>query len=833
MVQRKKIVAIMFTSLANYQELVKEDSKLALELLNEHDKILSTIIKEFFGNIIKHITESIFVEFPSATDAINCSLKIQSDLELLNRSNPKDFQIVVGCGIHMAEVYEENGDLFGDGINLAARIKALTAADEILTTQAVYNSIRSEKNIFVRDIGRVVLKNIDDPERVFKIYPTESKFELETLDIIIQTMKNRGIIFYDHQSIAQEKIDICMHYIHNLGDKDSEFLCYGITDDINNVLNQINGLKTPDMAKIIKSKNLSDFNDLISEYNVDYLVKGSFIKIGNQMRLSISMNNTSNGKELWIDKWECEDKNLPDTKNKILIKILDSIGVDIPKSIQTKSVEHEITPKAYEFYTKGKFTQVNAKNKTDLEIARSLYKKAYESQPSYVVAKTNYARVSMQLGEHEQSIKILEAAEIDAKKFNDIKGLVTVYNNFGLVYKLLGKYNLAIDALSEGLRIVVSEESEIWTMSEKNIQEAVILNTLGQCYTLTSSFSKGIKALKKSIKLRRQEKKMDKILVPLSNLGTAYKKIGDYAKAIELQQETIKILKENDEAQVFLGRTYMNYAHLLYYIGRVEEAEKKYLQAIDICKAFNSLPDLGLIYRHLGLVELNKKDPESAIKYLLKANKTHKEAKHQIAIESTTLFLAQAYLQNDDLDNASKYIKQAIILTNRRRHSDSKNSWSEYWTLPSRCVEALINCHLNIESTTNKSNLDKLFNEIIMIHQDKNKSRELWWLAKGYFMIEQLDKAHECQKLAQEEIYIKAERIRDKKIREEYLTLPPLHKEIFVKLTNDKVSKEEQTKVSQATNTDVNIFKFCPSCGFNNDNAFKFCPSCGGALSKS
>jgi class 3 adenylate cyclase/TolB-like protein len=429
MAQRKKIVAIMFTSLTNYPKLVKDDTKLALELLKEHDKILSKIVKSFFGNIIKHITESLFVEFPSATDAINCALKIQSDLKLLNRSNPKDFQIIVSFGIHMSEVYEEDEDLFGDGINLAARIKSLTVEDEILTTQAVYNSIRSEKNIFIRDIGRVVLKNIDDPERVFKIYSTKSKFELETLDIIVQKMKSRGIIFYDNQSSSLEYIDICMHYIQNLGDKESEFLCYGITDDINKALSQIDGLQTQSIIKIIKLKELSDLNALIQEYDVDYILNGTFMQIGNHMRLSISMNNTSNGKELWSDKWEFGDKELQDTQNKILIKILDSIGIKIPKSIKLKNTKHEIKPEAYEIFTKGKFIFMNAKNNTDLEIARSLFKKAYQYQASYVIAKVNYARVSYQLREYEQAIKILEDAETDAKKVDDLRGLVEVHKN--------------------------------------------------------------------------------------------------------------------------------------------------------------------------------------------------------------------------------------------------------------------------------------------------------------------------------------------------------------------------------------------------------------------
>ena len=183
--QNKKIVAIMFTSLVDYQKLTKEDFQLALEVLSEHDKILTKIINKSHGNIIKHINESIFAEFPSATDAVNAAINMQKKLKSANALNPKDFQIEVAIGIHMAEVHEEDGDLFGDGINLAARIKSVASKNEILTTQAIYNSIRSEKNIHIRDIGRISLKNIQDPERIFKVYITKALFNSETVDSII------------------------------------------------------------------------------------------------------------------------------------------------------------------------------------------------------------------------------------------------------------------------------------------------------------------------------------------------------------------------------------------------------------------------------------------------------------------------------------------------------------------------------------------------------------------------------------------------------------------------------------------------------------------------
>ena len=98
MAGNKKIVAIMFTSLVDYSKLTKKDNKLALELLGEHDKILSAIINDFKGRVIKHINDSIFAEFPSATDSTDCAITIQNKIQKFNEINPKDFQMHVGMG---------------------------------------------------------------------------------------------------------------------------------------------------------------------------------------------------------------------------------------------------------------------------------------------------------------------------------------------------------------------------------------------------------------------------------------------------------------------------------------------------------------------------------------------------------------------------------------------------------------------------------------------------------------------------------------------------------------------------------------------------------------
>ena len=826
MAQRKKIVAIMFTGLANYSQLVKKDKKLALEILSEHDKILSKIIKANYGNIIKHINESIFIEFPSATDATGCALQIQDKLKKFNATSPKDFQINVGIGMHMAEVYEEDGDLFGDGINLAARMKSVSSANEIITTQAVYNSIRSEKNIYIKDIGRVVLKNIKDPERIFKVYNNQIDSESESLDSLISKMKERGVEFFDYQKSTSQNIKVAMHYINNLGSQDDEFFCYGITDSINIELNKISNISAPPSANILKIKDLEDASKIGEALNVDYVIQGNLMKMANQFRLSITMTNIINSNEMWSEHWEENSDNLSQVKNEIIVKILDSLGVEIPDILKKQAAKDQaIDPHAYELLMKAKYAYINASNASDLDIAAALFKQAFDIQPSYITARNFYAVIQFRLKKSDEAISILEEAENIGKQNKDDIGLANIYETFGIIYKQMGKYSKAINYLKEGLRIATNHE----ILS----REANILNTLGQCYTQMTQFEEASDYLKRSISIKRQiDRPPIEISNSLGNLADVHKRIGDYAKAISLREESIEIARDNSQVQ--LGRSLTSYANLLYYIGRTEQAHTQYLEALELCKKLTDSAALGMIYRHLGLIELNNLNPEKAIKYLLKANQTHQESKHQIAIDTTTLFLAQAYLQNNDLENSSKHIDQAVMLTNRRRHDDKSQSFDEYYTLPSRCVQVLINSK---KGSGSNEELDTILDEIKILHKDKHKGRELWWLAQAYYVIKDYKRSQECQKLAQDELYRKADRIRDEKIRQDYLELPPLHKEIFMKmedvpLVNDSVSSDSEVDEPSISNDshEPSIYKFCPSCGFNNDKLFKFCSGCGNSL---
>ena len=166
---KKKLAAVMFCKFDDYQQYVSNDKENATKILSDYDSVVDRKVTESNGRIIKHINEMIFAEFPSSSDAVNCSLSIHYEFKKENSQNPDVYQINAKVGIHMGEVYEKEGDLFGDGVNLASRIQPIAEKNGTVCSQSVYNAIRSDTNIFVRDMGRIALKNIFEYHNILKM----------------------------------------------------------------------------------------------------------------------------------------------------------------------------------------------------------------------------------------------------------------------------------------------------------------------------------------------------------------------------------------------------------------------------------------------------------------------------------------------------------------------------------------------------------------------------------------------------------------------------------------------------------------------------------------
>src|SRR5438445_3555072 len=167
--EQRKLAAIMFTDMVGYSALSQRDSKLALELLQEHREILREIFPRFNGTEIKTIGDAFLVEFGSALEAAQCAIEIQRTLAHRDADAPADRQIQVRIGVHIGDVVHRGGDVYGDGVNIASRIEPLAGAGGICVSTDVERQIRNALEARFEKLAPTELKNISVAMDLFRI----------------------------------------------------------------------------------------------------------------------------------------------------------------------------------------------------------------------------------------------------------------------------------------------------------------------------------------------------------------------------------------------------------------------------------------------------------------------------------------------------------------------------------------------------------------------------------------------------------------------------------------------------------------------------------------
>jgi tetratricopeptide (TPR) repeat protein len=275
------------------------------------------------------------------------------------------------------------------------------------------------------------------------------------------------------------------------------------------------------------------------------------------------------------------------------------------------------------------------------------------------------------------------------------------------------------------------------------------------------------------------------------------------------------------------------------FMGQYNDAEKDILEALDICQSMNDVNSLGMCHRALGIMYLDQKKWKKSQDHFKTAMSNHKKAEHRSAYEGTIVFLASAYYYEGKYDQALEFIDKAVLITSRRKDVS-------FYDTTSRAVQMLVKSKIN---KCKEKDVDKLAKEIIDSSSERENNRECLYVSQTYLNIGNQKKADKFQKLCKTGLLKSAEKISNKKYRNDYLSTY-MHKHML----NDKAVlystelKDKELKVKKVVTTptpegiDYNssicpqygtCFNFCPNCSYNNTkNDFKFCPDCGTSLTK-
>src|SRR5262244_3119550 len=292
----RRLVAVFAADVEGYSRLVGADEVATLKGLTERRAILDRLIDEHRGRIANTAGDSVLAEFGSAVEAVQCAVEAQAALAEANSGVAPDRRISFRIGVHIGDVMVRAGDLFGDGVNIAARLQSIAKPGGVCISGATYDQVRKVLPMTFVDLGVQQVKNIQEPIRAYQVgAPSEAR---EAAPAHITEAETRPLM-PDKPSIA------VLPFENMSGDPEQEYFADGMVEEITTALSRFKSLFVIARNSSFAYKGKSpDLRQVGRELGVRYVLEGSVRKASDKVRITGQLIDTVTGAHLWADRFE-------------------------------------------------------------------------------------------------------------------------------------------------------------------------------------------------------------------------------------------------------------------------------------------------------------------------------------------------------------------------------------------------------------------------------------------------------------------------------------------------------------------------------------------------
>jgi adenylate cyclase len=317
----RRLAAILAADVAGYSRLMGADEEATLATLKAcRHGLIDPKIAEYRGRIVKTTGDGVLVEFPSAVDAVCCAIEIQRAMAARNTAIPEDRRVEFRIGINVGDIIVDEGDIYGDGVNIAARVESLASPGEICLSENAYQQIKGKLAFDVSDLGEQHLKNIAQPVRVYGV----------RLD---GTLERPALVLPDKPSIA------VLPFQNMSGDPEQEYFADGISEDIITGLSKLRWffVIARNSSFTYKGKAV-DVKRVSRELGVRYILEGSVRKSGNRVRITSQLVDATTGNHLWAERYDGDLTDIFTLQDEITRKVVAAIE---PKLLEAEGIRSQ------------------------------------------------------------------------------------------------------------------------------------------------------------------------------------------------------------------------------------------------------------------------------------------------------------------------------------------------------------------------------------------------------------------------------------------------------------------------------------------------------------
>ena len=343
MTETRKLAAILAADLVGYSRLAGADEDRTLARLRAlRSDLVDPTIAVHHGRVVKRTGDGALVEFRSVVDAVRCAIEVQNGMIERNAGVPPDRRIEFRIGIHLGDVVEESdGDLMGDGINIAARLEGIAEPNGICLSSAAYEQVRDKlKEQFV-DLGDKDLKNIARPVRAYAVAGDQrgAKTPVAHPTLVAPSVSRLSIVVLPFANIG--------------GDPEQEYFVDGVTESLTTDLSRMSGsfVIGRNTAFTFKGKAV-DLKQIGRELGVRYVLEGSVQRGGSRMRVNVQLIDAETGNHLWAERFDNPLADLLDMQDEIVARLANQLGTELVAA-EAHRAERAPHPVSIDLYFQG------------------------------------------------------------------------------------------------------------------------------------------------------------------------------------------------------------------------------------------------------------------------------------------------------------------------------------------------------------------------------------------------------------------------------------------------------------------------------------------------
>src|SRR5712664_3960832 len=369
----RKLAAILSTDVKGYSRLMGEDEVATIRTLTAYREVMATLIRQHRGRVVDSPGDNLLAEFASVVEAVQCAVAIQGALRLRNAELPPHRRMEFRIGINLGDVIVEGDRIYGDGVNIAARLEALAEPGGVLVSQTVHEQVRDKLPFTFEDLGEQQAKNIARPLRVYRVHGPGVAAERPPSAPTLPLPAKPAIAVLPFQNLS--------------GDLEQDYFADGMVEEIITALSRIRWLFVIARNSSFTYKGHAiDVKEVGRELAVRYVLEGSVRKAGGRVRITGQLIDAETGAHLWADRFDGWLDDVFELQEQVALSVAGVIEPALQAAEMRRSAARPTTDlSTYDFYLRGT-ELVSTRTLAPLPEALELFKKAFEQDPNYAAA---------------------------------------------------------------------------------------------------------------------------------------------------------------------------------------------------------------------------------------------------------------------------------------------------------------------------------------------------------------------------------------------------------------------------------------------------------------